>query len=123
MLLKDIINPKKWVDYVTFLFRKFFGLVAERFGYNTPQDLYWKSEVIEYRKLICDQCAKAGKCIVPAEGETEACGCDFIGKATDMSLSCSNDYWKAVDSYEEWEKQKEKYYSNFKIGFIQNEVK
>lgn len=117
MTTKDLKNPKKWVDFFVFLLRKFVGKVAERAGYNTPEDLFWKSEVISYRSLICSECKEAGKCVGVADGETEACGCDFIGKSTDMSLECSCGLWRAVKDKKDWEDQKSKYYNGLKLGF------
>lgn len=117
MIIKDIINPRKWWDYFIFLLRSFVGRIAERAGFNTPQDLFWKAEVITYRGLLCSDCRDAGKCIGIPEGESEACGCDFIGKATDMSLECSCGMWKKVENKKDWERQKENYYHNLKIGF------
>ena len=117
MIIKDIINPVKWVHYVRFLIRKLFGKLKYEAGYRTPEDMAWQSEVITYRSLLCSDCKTEGKCVGIAEGESEACGCDFIGKSTDMSLECSCGLWKAVKNKEDWEQQKEKYYSNIKINF------
>jgi len=118
MIIKDLINPRKWWDYFIFLIRKFTGWTLERFGFNTPEDLSWKSEVIVYRGLLCPECKIDGKCVGIPNGELEACGCDFVGKSTDMSLECSCGMWKAVKDKEDWEKQKANYYSNFKLGFL-----
>lgn len=117
MIIKDIINPVKWVHYARFLIRKLFGKLKYAAGYRTPEDMAWQAEVITYRSLLCPDCKAEGKCVGVAEGESEACGCDFIGKSTDMSLECSCGLWKSVKSKEDWEDQKEKYYPNIKINF------
>jgi hypothetical protein len=99
MLLKDLINPRKWFDFLKF---KFLSI----FGYLTPQEKHWQSEVIVYRGLQCPDCKNNGKCIKIKEGETEPCGCDWIGKSTDMSLSCSLNNWGVVKDFNDWEKFK-----------------
>ncbi len=117
MRFKDVINPIKWYAYSVFLFRKVSGRLAEKAGYNTPEDLAWKSEVIVYRGLLCGDCKSVGKCIGIPDGETEACGCDFIGITTDMSQACGCGKWKAVKDKEDWERQKESDYKSLKLDF------
>jgi hypothetical protein len=121
MRLKDLINPVRWFSYCTFLSRKLSGFFLEKFGFNTPEDLSWKSEVIVYRGLLCEDCKNAGKCVGIREGESESCGCDFIGKSTDMSEGCSLGIWPPVKNKEDWENKKNTLFKNTKIGFI-NEV-
>lgn len=108
MLLKDIINPKKWLDFAKYKFREWFGKL-------TPQEQAWQAEVIVYRGLRCPNCKANGKCVGVAEGETKPCGCDFIGKSTDMTLSCSLDAWGPVESEEEWELIKKSQNIKFKL--------
>ncbi len=122
MLFKDIINPIKWGHYLRFLVRKLLGTVKQEAGYRTPEDMIWQSEVIVYRGLMCPECKSAGKCVGIAEGETEPCGCDFIGKSTDMSLECSLGNWVPTPTKEVWEKQKKNYLHGIKIGLIRDEI-
>lgn len=117
MLLRDIINPVRWFAYCTFLFRKFTGKVYEKAGYNTPEDLSWKAEVIVFRGFLCEDCKKAGKCVGIIEGEDEPCGCDFIGKSTDMSEECSLGIWKSVKNKEDWENQKKELKLKLELGY------
>lgn len=123
MRLKDLINPYKWYLYCKFLLRKFTGKVAKDAGFNTPKDLSWKAEVIVYRGLLCEACKNAGKCICIPEGDDEACNCDFVGISTDMEAVCGCGNWKEVKSAEDWEDQKIKNFSNFKLDFVPNVVK
>lgn len=118
MRFKDIINPVKWYDYLKFLVRKVTGKIAAEAGYRTPEDMAWQAEVITFRKIMCPNCAAAGKCVGIAEGETEPCGCDWIGKSTDMSLSCSLNNWGEVKNKEDWEDQKSKYMKGLKFGLV-----
>lgn len=118
MLFKDIVNPVKWMDYLKFLLRKLTGKFFAHLGYKTPEDMYWQSEVVVFRQLMCSDCAAAGKCVGIAQGETEACGCDFIGKSTDMSLECSLGNWKATPTKEVWEKQKKNFMHGLTFGFV-----
>ena len=120
MRFKDVINPKKWYDYLKFLIRKLAGKVAYESGYRTPEDMAWQAEVITFRGIMCDGCKAAGKCIGIEPGETEPCGCDWIGKSTDMSLSCNLKNWEKVESKEDWEDQKSKYMHGIKFGFIKD---
>lgn len=121
MLFKDIINPRKWWDYAKFLLRKLTGKFFAHLGYKTPEDMYWQSEVVSYRRIQCPNCAAAGKCVGIAQGETEPCGCDFIGKSTDMQLECSLGNWPPSPTKEVWEKQKEIAMRGLKIGLIRND--
>jgi hypothetical protein len=123
MLFKDMINPVKWVHYARYLLRKLTGKVKEEAGFRTPEDMAWQSEVIVFRGLMCPECKANGKCVGIAEGETEPCGCDFIGKSTDMSLECSLGLWPATPTKEAWERQREIFLHGLKIGLIKNEIK
>jgi hypothetical protein len=120
MRIKDIINPVKWVHYARFLLRKLTGKVKEEAGFRTPEDMAWQSEVVVFRKIQCPDCAAAGKCVGIAEGETEPCGCDFIGKSTDMSLECSLGLWPSTPTKEAWEKQKSIFLHGLKIGLVKD---
>ena len=123
MLIKDIINPIKWVHYGRFLLRKLTGKVKEEAGFRTPEDMAWQSEVIVFRGLMCPECKANGKCVGIADGETEPCGCDFIGKSTDMALECSLGLLPATPTKEVWEKQKENLLHGIKIGLVKDEIK
>lgn len=117
MLLRDIINPVRWYAYATFLLRKITGYFFEKSGYNTPEDLSWKAEVIVFRGLLCEDCKKEGKCVGIIEGEDKPCGCDFIGKSTDMSEECLLGNWKPVKGKEDWERQKRELKLKVELGY------
>jgi hypothetical protein len=118
MRFKDMINPKKWVHYGRFLLRKIAGKLAKEAGYRTPEDMAWQAEVIVFRGLMCGRCKEEGKCVGIEEGQTEPCGCDWIGKSTDMSLSCNLKNWPAVKDKEDWEDQKGKYMHGLTFGLV-----
>ena len=118
MRFRDLVNPVKWFDYTRFLARKVTGKVMYSLGYRTPEDMAWQSEVISYRGFMCPNCKEAGKCVGIKEGETEPCGCDWIGKSTDMSLSCNLKNWGEVKDKKDWEEQKEKYMPGLTFGMV-----
>lgn len=122
MLIKDVVNPVKWWHYFRFLLRKLVGRIKEEAGYRTPEDMAWQSEVIVFRGLMCPGCKAAGKCIGIAEGETEPCGCDFIGKSTDMRAECSLHNWPTTLSKEMWDIQKKRFLNGIKIGLTRDEA-
>ena len=122
MLVKDMINPVKWYAFAKFLVRKVFGKVKEDAGFRTPEDMAWQAEVIVFRGLMCPDCKAAGQCVGIAEGETEPCGCDFIGKSTDMSLECSLGNWPATKDKKAWEKQQRNLLSGLKIGLVKDGI-
>lgn len=122
MLIKDIISPVKWWHYFRFLLRKLVGRVKEEAGYRSPEDMAWQSEVIVFRGLMCPECKLAGKCVGIADGETEPCGCDFIGKSTDMRTECSLGNWPSTLSKDMWEIQQKRFLNGIKIGLTRDEA-
>lgn len=109
--VKDLINPLKWIAVAKFLFYKNFGGKKIKI-----EDLQWQSEVIVFRGIMCQDCKKAGECVGIPPGETVACGCNWIGKSTDMSMECSCGNWGPVKNKEDWEKIKTN--NRIKLGLV-----
>jgi hypothetical protein len=99
----DLINPVRWYAFVKFK-------VQEFFGYVTPEDKQWQSEVIVFRGIMCSDCKEAGHCL--------NCGCNWAGKSGDMSMECSKGNWKSVKNKEDWDDQKSKFLHGLKFGFV-----
>ena len=101
--LIDLINPVRWYAFIKFKAQEFFG-------YVTPEDKQWQSEVIVFRGLMCPECKVAGACI--------NCGCNWAGKTGDMSMECSERKWFSVKDKKDWEDQKDKYMKGLDFGFV-----
>lgn len=90
--LKDILNPKKWRDFLTSKAQKVTGVTIPH------EEVLSYSEQLVYRSIICSECFKLGACI--------DCKCPQPDSAIVKTHECSLGRYRQMLSSEKWEKFK-----------------
>jgi hypothetical protein len=99
--LKDILNPKKWLNYVN-------GLIIGVNGINLKEgEILSYSEQLVYRSIKCSQCFEEKACI--------DCKCPQPLSATVKSHECTLGKYRGMLSPQKWEEFKKQNGIKFKL--------
>lgn len=119
--LKDILNPKKWLVVISYIYRTYVqgeaaGSVLEKHIYRLrlflqsgiQLDELYISEQYVYRVLMCSDCLKEGACV--------DCKCPMPEAMEEASNWCSQNKWQALLDEPDWESFKKALGFEFKLS-------
>lgn len=101
--LKDILNPKKWFNFLS-------GQKIEKTGIHLEEkEILSYSEQLVYRSLKCSQCFLEKACV--------DCECPQPLSATVKKHECTLGKYKAMLTPEKWEEFKMQNNLKFKLSY------
>ena len=101
--LKDILNPKKWRDFLTSKKQSVTGVTIPQ------EDVLSYSEQLVYRSITCSECFKLGACI--------DCQCPQPDAAIVKTHECSLGRYRKMLEKDKWEEFKLKNKIKFVIEY------
>ena len=101
--LKDILNPKKWVAYLS---------EPPNISEDSKAGLGYCEQVV-YRSVMCSDCVSAGSC--------HHCGCAMPKSILVKENWCSAGKWSNMMSDDEWNDYKRITNLKFKITYGEDE--
>lgn len=101
--LRDILNPKKWILYLTSKKQKVTGVTIPQ------EEVLTYAEQLVFRSLMCKECFKLGACI--------DCKCPQPDAAIVKTHECSMGRYRQMLGNDEWKKYKESNKIKFAIDY------